>query len=107
MQSDKILSLLGFASKAGKLSFGFNKSKESLKNKKSFLIIAADNLSDKSLKEIVFFAEKENVKHIILKDIDTLSKAVGHTCGIISVNDKGFADACLDARVKEEMLNDQ
>lgn len=98
MKSNKILTLLGFASKASKLDFGFDASVESMKKKKTKLIIAANDISNKTLKEIVFFAEKYQTKHIILEDIDieTLSKAVGRRCGIIAVNDEGFANACVD-----------
>lgn len=93
--NNKILSLMGFAAKAGKLAFGFDKSAQSLKEKKSFLIVTAEDISQKSLKEIKFFADKSGVKHITLNGVDifTLSNAVGRKCGVISVNDKGFAEA--------------
>ncbi len=96
MSDGKILTLLGFASKAGKLSFGFDSSVEAIKKGKSALIAVAIDISPKTLKEIAFFAEKYRVKHIILEGIDikAVSDAVGRKCGIISVNDKGFADAC-------------
>lgn len=96
--NSRILTLLGFASKASKLGFGFDSSAEAMKKKKSKLIIVANDISKKTLKEIVFFAEKYQTKHIILEDIDIehLSKAVGRKCGIITVNDEGFANACVD-----------
>lgn len=89
---NKTLTLLGFAAKAGKLAYGADASLISLKKKKSYLIIVACDLSEKSRKEINFYAEKYNVKVITLTvDKETLSKAVGRKCGIISVNEKGFA----------------
>lgn len=96
MNKDKITALLGFAAKAGKLSYGFDSSVESLKKGKSFLLLVAEDISQKSLKEIAFFAEKYHTQHIILEGIDikAVSDAVGRKCGIISVNDKGFANAC-------------
>lgn len=99
MDSKKILSLLGFASKASKLQYGFNKSLESLKLDRSKLIVIAFDVSEKSSKEIKFFADKKSIQYITLGGIgiEALSKAVGRTCGIVSVNDKGFADACLNA----------
>lgn len=48
---------------------------------------------------MLFFSDKNNIKTTILKgvDIQTVSNAVGKKCGIISVNDNGFADALLEA----------
>ena len=95
--SNKILSLLGFAAKAGKLSFGFEASVWSLKTGKSKLVAVSGEISPKSQKEMHYYAEKHKVKIIILEciDIKTISDAVGRKCGIISVNDRGFADAIL------------
>ena len=96
---NKILTLLGFAAKAGKLSFGFEASVWSLKTKKAKLAVVAEDISQKSRKESEFFAGKNNIKLIVLNGIDmkTVSDAVGRKCGIISVNDHGFADAILKA----------
>jgi len=96
---NKIISLLGFAAKAGKLAYGFEATVSSLKSKKSALIVIAEDISLKSRKEAVFFADKVNVQHIILEGatIKDISDAVGRKCGIISVNDKGFADALQKA----------
>ncbi len=93
--NSKILALLGFASKAGKLSFGMNDAKTSLDKGKSKLIIVASDVSPKSQKEIKFFSSNKDVKVITFNDIsiNTVSDAVGRKCGIISVNDSGFADA--------------
>lgn len=100
----KTLTLLGFAAKSGNLSYGFSASKEDISRKKSKLIIIASDISEKSNKEIIFIAEKEKVTFLNLTNINIfeLSNAVGHKCGIISVNENGFAKA-----IKEEILNDQ
>ena len=96
---NKILSLLGFAAKAGKLAYGFEATVSALKAGKSELIVIAEDISEKSRKEAVFFAGKAEVRHIILEGvtIKDVSDAVGRKCGIISVNDKGFAEALLKA----------
>lgn len=100
----KVLTLLGFASKSGNLSFGFSASTQAINRNKAGLIIVACDVSQKSLKEITFHAEKKSVEILILKDISIfeLSNSVGHKCGIISVNEDGFKRA-----IKEEILNDQ
>ena len=96
---NKIFSLLGFAAKAGKLDYGFEATISTLKAKKSSLVVIAEDISAKSRKEIVFFADKVNTQYIILEGvtIKDVSDAVGRKCGIISVKDKGFAEALLKA----------
>ena len=95
--SSKILTLLGFASKAGKLSYGMSDSLASLKKNISKIVISASDTSEKSKKELTFYAQKYNTESLVLNNCpaDTLSKAVGRRCSVISVNDKGFADAIL------------
>lgn len=107
--NNKILTLLGFASKAGKLSYGMDASVISIKSGKAKQVIAACDVSDKSKKEITFFAEKYFVRVTILNDFDikTVSDAVGRKCGIISINDSGFADAFFKAHVEGGNANDE
>ena len=94
---NKILTLMGFASKAGKLSYGFDATLLSIKSKKSKLVVMSDEISEKSRKEMQFYSQKYNIDFILLEgmDIQTVSEAVGRKCGIISVNEKGFAQAIL------------
>lgn len=105
----KILSLLGFAAKAGALSYGFEAAITSVKASKAHLVIVAEDISAKSRKEVAYFADKKAIKNITLKGIDikTVSDAVGRKCGIISVNDKGFANACEKALIEGGIANDQ
>lgn len=92
--TNKILTLLGFASKAGRLSYGMDMTVEAIKNKKSKLIVFANDISEKSRKEIEFYTNKHRTERINLDcDMETLSYAIGKKCGIVSVNDKGFAEA--------------
>ncbi len=109
MNVNKILTLMGFASKAGKLSYGFDPCVDAVKQKKSKLVLCAEDLSAKSLKEITFHCEKTGVEILTLKSItiDVLSHAVGHRCGIVSINDNGFAKSLSTVVLKEEIANDQ
>ena len=102
--NNKTLSLLGFASKSGNLSYGFASCLEALGRKKAKLIICAKGLSEKTKKEITFHAEKVSIEVLTLKNVDifTLSNSIGHKCGVISVNEIGFAKS-----LKEEILNDK
>lgn len=92
--NDKFLALLGFAAKSGNISFGANNVKESLKRKKAKLVIVANDISEKSRKEIRFFAENAQIELINVNyDIAALSHATGKKGGIISINEIGFANA--------------
>ena len=107
--NDKILTLLGFAAKAGKLSYGFDATKTALSQKKAKLVLIATDISPKSQKEVLFFGDKFKIKAIILNDysIETISHAVGRKCGIISVNDASFGDGLLSAINVGRNLNDK
>ena len=109
MPDCKALTLLGFAAKAGKLSFGMDVAVKTLKSGKAFLTVAAYDVSDKSRKEIAFFAQKYSVKFLVLErlDIKAVSDAVGRRCGIMSVNDSGFAGAFLKAYIEGGNANDE
>ncbi len=97
--NSKILTLLGFAAKAGKLAFGMDAAVAALKGKKSHLIVVAADLSEKSRKEIGFFADKSGVEVLgAFENGEALSHAVGKRCSIISVNDKGFKESILKAK---------
>ena len=98
---------MGFASKAGKLSYGMNSTTETIKRGKSQLAVLSSEVSAKSQKEINFHSKNNNVRVIILDDcnIQTLSEAVGKKCGIISVNDISFADGILKAMSNDSRNN--
>ncbi len=108
MISSKILTLLGFAAKALKLEYGMQKSIEAIKKNRSKLIVIASDLSEKSKKEISFYATKQNIRlRTIDVTIEKLSTAVGRKCGVISVNDNGFADAIFNNQEANSNANDQ
>ena len=109
MNNSKALTLLGFASKARKLSFGADAALKSLKEKKAKLIVAACDVSEKSRKEAAFFANKAGIGLITFNEYNmtAVSDAVGRRCGILSVNDSGFAGALLKAYVEGGNANDE
>lgn len=90
-----MLTLLGFASKAGRLAYGQAASLEAMQRQKTKLLVIASDLSVKSQKELKFHAEKNNTQYLVLQEIGIaeLSNAVGRSCGAVSVNDGSFADA--------------
>ncbi len=97
--NSKSQALLGFAAKAGRLSYGMDATVSALRSGKSHLVLAASDISRKSKKEIAFFADQHSVRFRVLEGLpmQALSNAVGRRCGILSINDSGFADAFLKA----------
>lgn len=100
---------MGFASKACRLSYGMDAAVAAVKKGKSRLIITADDVSQKSKKEIVFYTAKYSVESITLNGVNmqSVSDAVGRRCGILSVNDSGFADALKKAYFEGGNANDE
>lgn len=96
--TDRSLNLIQFAAKAGKLSYGTHATEWAVTAKKAKLVCAANDISAKSVKELKFKASKAEIPVIILEatDSQTLSGAIGKKCGIIAVNDAGFAKAITE-----------
>ncbi len=90
--NDKVLSLLGLARRARKLSLGFDPTVESVKNGQSRLVMITSDISQKTRKELEFCLRDSEVQlRCIPFDITSTGNALGKAAKIISVNDEGFA----------------
>ena len=90
---DRLLSLLGIAKRAGRLTAGFDAAVISMKNGESRLLLLSDELSDRSKSAAAAAAEQYGVEFIYSGcTMEETGHALGrkHT-GIVSVNDNGFA----------------
>lgn len=93
---NKVNGLLGISSKAGKVLAGTDLVLEEMSKGKVKLVIVATDASEKTIKNIKFYSEKNNVPLIIYGTIDENSKSIGkHNKAIIAVKDKNLADAIL------------
>lgn len=91
---NKVYGLLGICSKAGKLISGTDIILENLAKKKVSLVIVAEDASEKTIKNIKYYCEKENVQLLIYGNIEENSKAIGkHNRAIIGILDKNLAVA--------------
>ncbi len=94
--NEKILTLLGFCRKAGKLTVGTMRVTELIQKKNSLVIVASD-ISQKTEKELSFFAAKKNGKVLRIPfDTETVSKAIGIKAGVVATTDEGFVKAILE-----------
>ena len=96
--TDKVIALLGFAAKAGALRFGFAASTQAVKCKKAKAVFFAEDISEKSRKEIFYFCNKYGTDAVGLTGIDikTLGVAVGRNCGVVALTDENFKTPILN-----------
>ncbi len=110
--NDKLLSMLGLARRAGRLSCGFDASVDSMKIGKSALLLLANDLSERTERAVKAKAEQYSVGYIMCgRDMSSIGNAIGKKMtGIISVNDSGFAEKlkalCAENR-QEECIDDK
>ena len=91
---NKIYGLLGISAKAGKIIAGMDIVLENLAKKKVKLVIVAEDASEKTIKNIKYYCEKENVELLIFGNISENSKSIGkHNKAIIGILDKNLADS--------------
>lgn len=96
MKQDKILTLLGFCRKAGKLTVGTEKVSELAKSGRQCLIMLASDISEKTEKELNYQAK--NGRAVVIRlpyDTQTVAHATATTAGVLATTDDGFCKAIL------------
>lgn len=90
--NEKVLSLLGLARRAGRLTMGFDPVVESVKTGQSRLVLITSDISPKTEKELKYsLRDCEMQLECIPFDVTAIGNALGRAAKIISVNDEGFA----------------
>ena len=91
-QTDKVLSMLGICRRAGKLEAGFDLVCEKIREKKAYLTLTAQDISDKTFKNLKYEADKQKIPcRRIGADRICLGKACGIKAGVLAVTDEGMA----------------
>ncbi len=94
--NNKLLSLLGIARRACRISLGFDAASDSISAGQCRLLLLANDLSERTKRSILRTADDNGVQAILLDiPMAELGGAVGKLTGIIAVNDKGFADKMI------------
>ena len=90
---EKLLSLLGIATRAGKTAMGFDAAADVMKKGRAFLLVLANDLSERTERTIRQTAEQTQTPVVPSGfDMDSLGRAVGRKkTGIIAISDSGFA----------------
>lgn len=95
--SEKLLTLLGFCRKAGKLVTGTEKVTFLVKEGKKCLVMLAEDISEKTEKELRYFADRGRAVVVRVPfDTFTVSKAIGTKAGVVATTDDGFCKAILN-----------
>ena len=90
--NDNFYNILGLCRRAGRLSWGRDTCKESIRKQKAKLIVIASDISERIKKEFCQLSEQENIEILFLEeDMSRVGKSVSLTAGVFTVNDEGFA----------------
>ncbi len=99
MTNSKLLSLLGLAKKAGKLSLGHDAVMDALARRKAHLIVLAADASERverEMKREIAFWQSSIPLIRISETMEQIGYALPHKVGVVSVNDASFAAAVLN-----------
>ena len=77
MINNKILGLIGLATRARKICFGSDSVEEKINKNKVKLLIIAEDASQRTKDKFKKMAEQKNVPIIVKGEIEILSKAIG------------------------------
>ena len=79
MSQNKLLSLLGIARRAGRLSLGNDPALEAMRNGQTCVILVANDLSKRTLKGVCFAAEEAHIDVLTMNEtMDEIGAALGN-----------------------------
>ncbi len=103
MRNNKILSLIGLATKAGKTVSGEFSTEKSVKTGKGFLVVVAEDASENTKKKFRNMCEYYEVPVYFLSDKEGLGKAMGKEFrASLAIQDANFAAAVVKELEKEQ-----
>lgn len=94
-QMNKLLSMLGIARRAGRLSMGHDMAVKSIGAGKARLLLFAKDISQRAEKDMLFVIDKQRADIPVIRlssTIDEIHFALGYKAGIITVDDENFAE---------------
>lgn len=92
MANNKILGMLGLASRARKITYGMDSTLQEIQKNKIKLIIVAEDASERTKNKIKEKANTKGIPIIIYESIENLSKAIGkQNKAIIGVKENNIA----------------
>ncbi|MDD6276820.1 MAG: ribosomal L7Ae/L30e/S12e/Gadd45 family protein [Clostridia bacterium] len=105
--NDSTLSLLGLCRKAGKISFGFEACRPSIRSGKARLCLVSSDASERVCDKILVAAKENGVKTVLLKyTMYDLKDATGVKAAVATVDDEGFAKSVMK-KINENMSGEE
>ena len=102
MTNSKILSLIGLATKAGKIVSGEFSTEKSVKTGNGFLVVAAEDASENTKKKFRNMCSFYRVPIYFYGDKESLGRAMGKEYrACLAVQDENFAKAIMKELGKE------
>lgn len=96
LMQDRVLSMLGLATKAGKIASGEFSVEKAVKSNKAYLVIVSADASDNTKKMFTNMCTFYNVPIYFYADKETLGNAIGKlTRASVAVLDEGFAKSLV------------
>ena len=92
--NDKFRALLGFAVKAGKVSFGHDAAKQCIRLKRAKLLLFTRDASARLREELTGLAGKTPAVDLA-ESADELAAILGRRAAALAVSDEGFAQSLL------------
>ncbi len=93
MKNNKTLSLLGLASKAGKVISGSEVVIKAIQKNQVYLVLIAKDASENTKKKIIDKCTYYNVTHKITYNSDELGKSIGkESRKVVAITDRGFSN---------------
>lgn len=93
MNNKKILGLIGLATRARKICFGADSVEQEIKKKKVYLVVIANDASDRTKDKFNKLCEEYKIPIIIEGEIEILSKAIGKSNkAIIGIEESNLAN---------------
>ena len=99
LNNDRLLSFLGLCRRAGKMTIGNDAVTENINNGKAYLIILAQDVSDRTEETLRKKLEKSGSRLEIRKlpySRDDMNAALGKFAGVMSVDNRGFAKKIIE-----------
>lgn len=89
---NRIYGLLGICAKAGDVVSGTDVTIETVEKGKAKIVIVAQDCSDKTIKNMKYICDKNNVPIYVFGNIEDISKAIGkNNRGIVGIKNENLA----------------
>lgn len=107
MPKDKLLSMLGLARRAGKLSMGHDMAEKAVKSHKAEIVLLCSDVSERLVREFEqAVSNAKSTARIFVTDItmEEIHFSLGYRAGVITLDDKNFSKRVIEL-LKEEQAD--